>query len=506
MNDYGALYTDRKIKELDRRIKKIYSEAEQDIIHKMEDFNRKYKAKESKYAQQVKDGKITQEQFDKWKKGQVFQGKQWQAKKDQITEVLYNSNKIASQLINEERTDVFGVNFNYASYSMEKQTNVNFGFGVYDHNAVANLLENEPNLLPSYTPKRGIDKAWNSKSITRQITQGVIQGEKLDQIALRLAKATGSQNMNSMKTHVRTLMTAAQNAGRLESYKQATKLDIDVEKQWMATLDAHTRDSHRRVDGETQPLDREFSNGCMFPGDPGGPPKEVYNCRCTMVSDVKKYPAKYQRYDNIDGKPINNTTYREWEKAKESNRGGAPKKAPRLITVSPEQASNDWFEYENANAMREYIQTGVMPQQDLFGYDISEDKQNELMAEAELMQKMGSTTKTEHKTLYRGMVLSEEEAHSIFVVGENYTFETLSSTATDRGVAAIYTNVENSAIDNGLPVILEIQKGDGIYGFDRDGMEIIIPKGSEFRVTRNWMDEKGIVHISLYAKKGVNVI
>lgn len=55
----------------------------------------------------------------------------------------------------------------------------------------------------------------------------------------------------------------------------------DVVKQWDATLDGRTRDSHRRVDGEIRELDEKFSNGLMFPGDPNGSAAEVVNCRCT---------------------------------------------------------------------------------------------------------------------------------------------------------------------------------------------------------------------------------
>lgn len=55
----------------------------------------------------------------------------------------------------------------------------------------------------------------------------------------------------------------------------------DVLKQWDATLDGRTRDSHRRVDGEIRELDEKFSNGLMFPGDPSGSAAEVVNCRCT---------------------------------------------------------------------------------------------------------------------------------------------------------------------------------------------------------------------------------
>ena len=507
MADYGEKYTDKELAALERKITKTFKEAEKDIQAKMDSFNKRYEAKEAIHQKEVDEGRMTQEEFDNWKKGQVFQSQQWQAKKDQVINTLHNANNVSVAMINNSTNGVFAVNANYAAYQMEHDVGINFGFGIFDTATVSRLIKDNPQLLPKWKINEEKDYVWNQKKLNNCITQGIIQGGKLDDIAKRVTEALCTQNKNHMKTFATTAMTGAQNAGRQYRMRDAVnRLGIEVEKQWMATLDSHTRDSHRRLDGETQPVDRNFSNGLRYPGDPLGAAKEVYNCRCTMVSDVKKYPSTYDRYDNIDGKPIGNMTYREWEKAKdikpESNMFSISDKI--RSTVTPLTASDDWFEYENANIMSQYIKTGVMPETDLYGTNIDKETRERLAAEAEIIQDMGSTTKTPYKTLYRGMVLDEDEARAISP-GENYVFDTLSATTTNKGIADIYTNVENSGIENGVPVVFEIQKSDGIFGFDRDGTEVILPKGSEFKITRNWMDEDGKVHISLYAKKGKNI-
>jgi hypothetical protein len=61
-------------------------------------------------------------------------------------------------------------------------------------------------------------------------------------------------------------------------------MGIELQKQWMATLDSRTRDSHRELDGEKADIDGRFSNGLSYPEDPTGPASEVWNCRCTMVA------------------------------------------------------------------------------------------------------------------------------------------------------------------------------------------------------------------------------
>ena len=319
MADYGAEFTEKKIKEIERRINEVYTQASHDVEMKMYDFNKRYKAKEAIYAKKLKNGEITQEDFNAWKRGQVFQGKQWQAKKQQLEDTLYNANSVAIKIANGETNGVFTANANYMSYSLEHGVGVNFGFGLYDESTVANLLKNEPDLLPKPRIKKPKDEAWNSKKITRQVTQGIIQGESLDQIATRLAKTTGSQNRDAMLTHARTAMTGAQNAGRQYQLGKAQDLGIKLKKEWMATLDNHTRINHILLDGQKVNTDDDFEVDGLkirYPGDPQAVPAMTYNCRCTMVGDIEDYPATYDRYDNIDGKPIKNMTYAEWEAAK----------------------------------------------------------------------------------------------------------------------------------------------------------------------------------------------
>ncbi len=60
-----------------------------------------------------------------------------------------------------------------------------------------------------------------------------------------------------------------------------------IVKQWDATLDARTRSSHARVDGELRENDEKFSNGLLYPGDPSGSAAEVINCRCALLQRAK---------------------------------------------------------------------------------------------------------------------------------------------------------------------------------------------------------------------------
>ena len=313
----GMKFTDAQIREMEAKFDAIYKQAAKEVNEKVTDFTNKFKVKADKKLNDLKAGKITQAEYNNWMRGQLFQKKQWLALQEHITDVYVNSNRAALDVLNKGMFNTLIANANWEAYELEHGVGINLGFGLYDSRTVTNLIANDPKVLPykKLDPKK--DKPWNMKTIRAEITQSIIQGESLDKLGKRLAKATGSKNMNAMMVHARTAMTGAQNAGRqLRLDDAVNNMGIKVHKEWMSTLDTRTRDSHRDMDGEKRQTNEKFSNGLRYPGDPEGHPREVYNCRCTLVGDLDDYPSRYQRYDNIDGVPIDNMTYREWYNAK----------------------------------------------------------------------------------------------------------------------------------------------------------------------------------------------
>ena len=346
MADHGSKAADKAIAKLDKELKSLYKEAADDIKKKADNFFKKYKIKDAIMQDKLKKGLITQEEYGNWLGGQVFQQEQWALKKYDIEHVLTESNKIATNMVNNESIHVFSAAYNYESYSLEHMANVNFNFQLYDSSAVTNLVKNNPQVLPKWKVNEPKDYIWNGKKVNRQVTLGIVEGESLEKIAKRLAENLSTQNLNHMRTFARTAMTGAQNAGREQSLKRAQEMGLNVVKQWMATLDERTRDSHRHMDGETIKVGDKwhhykFSNGLRYPGDPEGPAREVYNCRCTLVGDLEDFPSEFERYDNIDGKPIKNMTYDEWYKAKEAQKKqkeilekyGSPEDAQKAVDI-----------------------------------------------------------------------------------------------------------------------------------------------------------------------------
>lgn len=332
MADESQKKVDKKIRSMERKINEVYGQARLEIEAKIEEFNANFEIKNDIHWQEYISGKITKEDYDAWFAGQMFQSNQWNAQRNQICNILHNANLEAVNIVNGGTISAFAEGANWAAYSLEHTAGVNFGFPLYDSYTVTNLIANNPQILPEWRIDQPKEYIWNKQKVNNCVTQGIIQGENINQIATRIATATSNQDRNLALTHARTSMTGAQNAGRVQRLQDAKKMGIELVKEWMATLDMHTRDSHRDMDGEQRPVGDQwhpmkFSNGCRYPGDPQGPAREVFNCRCTLAGDLKDYPEEYERYDNIDGVPIKNMSYREWEALKHPPK---PKAAPKV--------------------------------------------------------------------------------------------------------------------------------------------------------------------------------
>ncbi len=135
-----------------------------------------------------------------------------------------------------------------------------------------------------------------------------------------------TMNRDSAIRSARTAVTGAQNAGRMDSYVAAQKMGIELEREWLATLDNRTRHQHAMMDGHKAPIDKPFimdGHKIMYPGDMSAPGYLVYNCRCTLVAAVKGVDtsnAKRRARDPETGETalIENMSYAEWAGWKQS--------------------------------------------------------------------------------------------------------------------------------------------------------------------------------------------
>lgn len=312
MPDKAHEQTDKELKRLERQITKEYSQAAKEVEKKLTDYLEKFAKKDAEMQKKVASGQMSAEEYGKWRVGQMAMGERWKEMQKTLTEDLVNADKIAAGMINDSLPSVYALNYNYGTYEVEHGAEINTSFSLYDHSTVENLMKKDPKIIPKAKVDIPKDELWNRRKLTSAITQGILQGESIPKIANRLS-SVANMDRNAAIRNARTYTTAAENKGRVDSYKRADDMGIQLEKMWMATLDGRTRVSHRHLDGEIVPIDEEFSNGCEFPGDPDGDPEEIYNCRCTLVAQIKDYKYRDERNDS----KLGDMTYEEWKHAKD---------------------------------------------------------------------------------------------------------------------------------------------------------------------------------------------
>lgn len=126
------------------------------------------------------------------------------------------------------------------------------------------------------------------KRITSEISRGVSQ-------AMRYSDITGNLNnvsqigLRKASRIVRTEGHRIQQASSYDAQLAAKDAGADIFKQWDATLDGATRDTHRKLDGQIVAIDEPFEvegMQAMYPSD-FGDPSEDCNCRCVSLQRAR---------------------------------------------------------------------------------------------------------------------------------------------------------------------------------------------------------------------------
>ena len=326
MPDYGSKVADKAIIQAERKIRAIYKQAGNELKKKLAEFTARFEEKQAEMLALRDAGEITKEAYSKWIRGQVFIGKQWKAKIDQAAKIMDSANKEAVLIVNKGRLNVFAENYNFEAYELEKAVGGAVSFNLFSTETVARLVREKPKMLPPWKIDEKKDYIWNRQKVENSITQGIIQGESIDQIADRLVSNLCTQNENKMRTFARTAMTGAQNAGRQQQMEDAEEMGIKLKKRWVATLDDRTRDTHQKLDGDEVDVDEPFKvDGMtiMYPGDPSAEAELVFNCRCTMIQVLDGSERKSVRRAYTEDESGNRTSedmsYAEWKEWKKQH-------------------------------------------------------------------------------------------------------------------------------------------------------------------------------------------
>ena len=315
--DIGYQETEDIIFEIKAELESVYGLAYDEMFIKAEKYLAWFKALDAIKRKLFEKGELDGEEYKRWRRTAIFQGRETYAMVNVLAANLTNVNGIAASIINGYMPEVYAVNTNWAEFQIEKALKVSTSFSLYDEATVERLIREKPDLLPKAKVDIPKDLRWNKQHMNAAILQGILQGETTDEIAARLAAVTDMSH-NSAVRNAATMTTSAQNGGRMDTYARAQDMGIAVRKRWIATLDGLTRPTHRQCDGEIRETGKKFSNGLEYPGDPKGPPSEVYNCRCVVTAVVD---GQKTRLSDRDTRELErwDISYDEWKNGKAMN-------------------------------------------------------------------------------------------------------------------------------------------------------------------------------------------
>lgn len=318
--DEAHEFSDAEIRAFEREVAGVYGEAGKTAYTNLKRYLAQFEADDEKMRGRLEAGEITKAQYRSWRIGKIAAGRRYRIVLKQCAEAMTHANVVAAAAIEGRLPEVYAENYNYGTFQAYSAARVDDAFALQDASTVQRLLTDHDSYLPKPSVNVAKDMAWNRRLIANQITQGVLLGESIPKIAWRMQDVTGTNRAAAVRL-ARTSVTAAENAGRVDSYKRAKGLGIKVQQEWLATLDLRTRSSHRKLDGERVDVGKKFSNGCRYPGDPEAAYAETCNCRCTLIAAV-------DGVDYSDGKRWSRMpdgmTYDEWKAGKPAVTGAKP--------------------------------------------------------------------------------------------------------------------------------------------------------------------------------------
>lgn len=270
MADKFHKQTDIELRRLERQIKTEYTKAYKEMKKEMSDIALKLQADPNMSLHQKMLLANKYNRLDKLC--------------EQMATVLKDTNASATKFVEKSMQNVYKINYNGEAERL--------GFAVLDNTAVKNVLTEEVNPFTKLSIAEEKDKQSIIRKLKSEMTTSILKGDSINQMARRLKNVAEGYLGNTIRI-ARTETTRIENSARNSVGEHGKELGFDMWKKWVATPDARTRDAHKSADGQEVPQDEPFivdGEKMMYPGDIslGASAKNVINCRCTMVSVIKR--------------------------------------------------------------------------------------------------------------------------------------------------------------------------------------------------------------------------
>jgi len=277
---------------MEKQIKKIYKKASRDLYRQFKQYLEEANAHVERLETHIKalkaigqDTQREEELLRLRKKEVTLQSVRYEEMVEGLTRNLANVNQTAVEYVTGELPEIYTWNFNQKPYAGVDQIR----FDIVDENVIKRRILDGDIKLPKkkiYIPK---DMRWNTRQLNSSVLQGILNGESMTDIAKRILPITNRNEVSALR-NARTMVTGAENQGRVDRFDDLESKGVILNKVWIATSDGRVREWHASMDGQEVGIHDSFVDGngneLEYPGDPSAPGETVYNCRCSMKSHI----------------------------------------------------------------------------------------------------------------------------------------------------------------------------------------------------------------------------
>lgn len=291
MADKAREWTENRLRRMEGRIRDIYTQAQFEMTEKwtaymvrgqdrLDTLYQAYlSAPSDKKAEALKKYQDAMQSY-------TLRNQWYQNMVDDTAFRISHVNEIATAYVNGQMPEIYRKNFNQSVPGVE---NLGIRFDIMTEQTLRRMIDEDDIEMEEKYIDLFKDTRWNIRQMNNSVLQGIIQGESIDKIAERILPIIGNNEKASIR-NARTMVTGAENRGRLDRYQDLESQGVVLTKIWIATPDGRTRDWHIAIDGQEVGVNEMFIDGhgneLEYPGDPGAEPETVYNCRCSMRSSV----------------------------------------------------------------------------------------------------------------------------------------------------------------------------------------------------------------------------
>lgn len=512
-------------------LEKQYKRALRDINAKVKQFQTDIDLLDAAMNQDGLDD-VTKAMLKSQKQSKIYQQQYQKALKSQVSGILDKMQGDNYSTIDKYLKECYETGYVGTMYDIAKQ-----GIPIItpiDQAAAVKAILTDSKIVQGFYNRLGVDTAKLKKTITQEISRGIASGLPYSDIARNINNASGSGLYNA-KRITRTEGHRIQQTSARDAQYAAKEKGADVVKQWDAALDARTRDSHARVDGEIRELDEKFSNGLRYPGDPHGSAAEVVNCRCTCDTRARwaldddelqtlKDRAAYFGLDKTDNFEDYKEKYlKAAEKVVENSENGSIMKSEWDNDLTPRGQlphidEDDLYSYVagelgvSEQRATEYTDA-VMAFTDNSGLftDVRKYQRGETLDEWADIEAVKAISKDAEEYIkvaprwnagetFRGVTISDKELAS-YASGSVINMGGMSSWSSKMSISADFA-VRNTTYERPNSVLFHCEtqgKGTAIRHLSVLELEdeVLCSKDAKYKVLRQEKHDDGIIHIFL---------